>query len=344
MNTVTPERTEKVTKSLAILGFFAVIGFIAWASVAIVNYAPKAFSSLASIAQSINNYKGSVGQDTTLTITSDVVKTTVGTPATVSWEKAKNEGTYSFSYQCIDGVALDVVDTEGLRSITCDTAYNLGDIDKVTVVAESKKEKEIALNYTVSYTSDSGVEPARKVDGSLTIVNESVGAGDVLASNDTTDWKDVVPTKPITNTVVEVVPKDATPAPAPANEPKPTTPIVTTPGYSDLSARFLSTGIISGNTYTAKTITKSDEAAFQFAVTNLGTKASAPWSYTVTLPVGDTYTSPTQNPLIPGEEARIALGFPITESTTYKLVVVVATTGETNLQNNNFTQSLTFNK
>jgi hypothetical protein len=338
MNTVTPERKDKVMKSLAVLGFLVIIGFIAWASVAIINRAPKAFTSLASIAQSITNYRDGMNKNTALVFNTVVTKTTTGTPATISWNKATTAGSYTFTYKCAEGVAVDVVDTEGLRSIACDTAYSLGDTDKVTIVADSVKQAEAAVDYTVTFAGANDTIPTRTATGTLSVLNESVSNG-TLTKDTNKDWRDTVTKKPIpavagtsaTTTNTAKVPKSTTPA-APASNPA---------GYSDLSTRFLSTGII---TYTARTLTRDDEGAFQFAVANLGSKTSAPWTYTVTLPNGDTYHSGEQAPLLPHEEAKVALGFPVTNSTTYTLVVVVAARGDNTLNNNSFTKTLTFTK
>ena len=346
MNTVTPERKETIMKSLAVLGFLAIIGFIAWASVAIVNHAPKAFTSLASIAQSLNNYKNSMGGDTTLTFTTEVTKTTTGTPATIVWNKQSNAGTYTFSYKCTDGVSVDVVDTEGLRSIACDTAYGLGDTDKITIVTDSVKQAEAKVDYTIAFTGKGDLGPTHTGTSSLTILNESINSG-VLTKDDSKTWKDTVTkkptiaaTKPETSVTVTMGEPESKPAPKPAPAVTPSNPT----GYSDLSTRFLSTGLIIGNSFTAKDLAHGDEGAFQFAVANLGSKTSASWTYTVTLPNGDTYHSGIQSPLLPHEEAKVALGFPVINSATYTLVVVVAAAGDASLQNNSFTKTLTFTK
>ena len=59
MNQVHNNDKDRVMKTLAIVGFIAVIAFGVWLAVQIVSLVPNAFSSLASIADSVYNYQPS---------------------------------------------------------------------------------------------------------------------------------------------------------------------------------------------------------------------------------------------------------------------------------------------
>ena len=340
MNTVTLEKKEKMLKTLAILGFLAIIGFIAWASVQIVAYAPKAFNSLASLAASMDHYQDTIGdKDTKIVFTDTIEKTEAGKPMLIRWNKQPQTGTYSLSYKCVDGIGIDVVDTEGLRSIACDTHYTLGDTDTVTVIIDSLKQTETPVSYSISYTDQNNVGPVHTGENTVSVINTSIGNTDpVLSTNDGTEWKDSVstPTKKPTPVVA------STPTPKPATT---YTNVVSDPkGYTDLASKFVATGLINGNTFKASSLKQNSEGAFQFTITNFGTKTSQVWSYTVTLPDGDAYTSPLQSPLLPGEQATIALGFPTTDVATYTFVVVAAEMSDVNLANNSLTQRVSFSK
>ena len=345
MNTVTPEKKEEILKALAVLGFLAVIGFIAWASVQIVAYVPRGFTHLASLAESVNHYKDSLGKnDTSLTLTSTTTEAMSGDPVKVKWNKQPQAGTYAFSYKCADGVGISIVDTEGLRSITCDTQYGLGDTDFVSMIVDSQKQTQTDVSYTISYNDTNNVGQAHSAESMLTIKNPKLSpAGDssMLSVKDKTEWKDT-----ISNPTKKPVVISATPATITPPKPRITyTPLVSdTKGYTDLQTIFLATGIISGNTFTSGIMKRNGEGAFKFAVTNLGTKTSKDWSYSVTLPDGDVYTSPLQAPLMPGEEATIALGFPTSDTATYSLVVVVTESSDINLKNNNLYQTINLTK
>lgn len=56
MNQVQNNDKDRVMKTLAIVGFIAVVAFGVWLAVQIVSLVPNAFSSLASIADSVYNY------------------------------------------------------------------------------------------------------------------------------------------------------------------------------------------------------------------------------------------------------------------------------------------------
>ena len=336
MNTVTPEKKAGIFKALAILGFFAIIGFIVWASVQIVAYAPRGFTSLASLAASLSHYQDSLSlDDTTLALTNVIEKTETGKPMVISWTKQPQTGNYSFNYVCSDGISIDVVDTEGLRSITCNTNYSLGDTDTVTIIVDSKNQNETSVKYSIAYTDENKIGPTHTSEQTvLVFASAPANNGQVLGQNDNTDWKDSIsvpkpkPT-PDTNTTV-LVPKPEVTG-VPVSDPK---------GFADLSTVFIATGVISGNTFKATSIKQNNEGAFQFAVTNLGTKTSESWSYMVTLPGGNIYTSPLQTPLLPGEKATIAIGFSTDNDHVYNSVVVVIEKSDINLKNNSLTQKI----
>jgi CARDB len=342
MNTVTPEKKEGILKALAVLGFLAIIGFIAWASVQIVAYVPRGFTHLASLAQSVNHYKDSLGKnDTSLTLTSTTTEAKAGEPVKFTWNKQPQAGTYAFSYKCTNGVGVSIVDTEGLRSLTCDTEYGLGDTDVVSVIVDSEKQTQTDVTYAISYTDENHVGPKHSSENKLTVMNPKLlptGDGTVLGIKDKTEWKDT-----ISNPTPKPVVVNATPLPHKA-ETTPSAPVSNATGYTDLQTIFLATGVISGNTFAPGPMQRNGEGAFQFAVTNLGTKTSQTWTYTVTLPDGDVYTSPLQAPLMPGEEATIALGFPTNDTATYSFVVVVAEQSDINFKNNNLYQTVTLTK
>ena len=339
MNNVTPERKARVTKSLAVFGFVAIIGVIAWSSVQIVRYAPKAFTSLASIAGSLTEYQNQLDNKDTVAFTSTIEKVDSGKPATLTWKKASLAGSYAFYYSCNEGVVLDIVDTEGLRSITCDTSYGLGDTDTVTVVVNSEKKSEVAVTYTVTFTPDKGLGLTQTASSSVLVSNLSAKENTTVATKN--DWRDTVISKPTTTLVVTGT---STPVKTPT---KPgSVPAVTPPakGYIDLITHYTATGVIDGNTFKAGALHKNSEGAVQFTITNMGTMTSATWSYSVTLPSGFNYISPLQSPLLAGEQATISIGFSIDDLTTHTFVITAAEKNDVKLSNNSDTARVTILK
>lgn len=351
MNNVTPteEKKPRFSKPVAVAGFLVIIGLIAWASVQIVSLAPTAFSSLASLSQGISNYRDSMSADvdTDLTVASNMKLVDAGEPIIITWDKDSREGAYAFSYACLEGVTVDIVDTEGLRSIACDTRYSLGVTDVVTVVVNSEKARHIDVPYTISFMRQNDTGPVRSGNNTLTITNENIN--DVVAVS--TPDGEVLGEEDVEEEVKEEVPAPATPAP----KPKPVVvaepvteyvyaiPVSNPNGYTDLATRFLNVGDIVNGKFVAGDIERDDTGAFQFEVKNIGTKTSDTWTYTVTLPDGDTYTSPKQTALKPNERAVISLGFDTPDEASHTFVVVVKIEDRVST-NNSFKKVVNFTK
>ena len=346
MNTDTPQKKEAILKSLAIVGFFVIIGLVAWLAVQAVSYAPKAFSSLASIAEGLDQYKSALGEnDKDLTITSDKETVEVGKPLIVSWGKNEQPGTYAFSYDCLDGVDVEIVETEGLRAITCDTIFDLGNTNTVTIVVDSKNKTVDTLTYSIIFTHENNPELTRSGSAQVAVNSADTqkptkDTDGTLGQNDQSDFvEDVVKTEPTATTP----PTPKKPAPQ-----KPTytytLPVSDPNGRVDVGTSFVNIGDIKNGAFVTGSIHKGKDGAFQFQVKNYGTKTSAPWTYTVTLPDKDTYNSPTQAPLKPTEEAFISLGFPTGTDSSHTFVVTVKVADDKNIANNSFKKTITFIK
>jgi hypothetical protein len=340
-NEETLQEKAPAPKTAAIIGLLAVIAILAYVAVQIVAYAPSGFTSLASLAEGISQYKEAVlaGENKALVITSTVGAIESNKPATITWEKDDQPGTYAFSYSCADGVTVDIVASEGLKSISCDTRYSLGDTDNVTLVIESNTTSEANIAYAISFMRANDIGPIRIGEQSLSIKNEGLAVatpnndGEVLGESDQNEFVPDEIVKPET--------------------PKPVTPVVETPtytyalpvsnpnGFTDLATRFLNVGDIVNNKFVAGSIERDDSGAFQFEVINNGTKTSESWTYTVTLPDGDTYTSPKQAALKPNERAVISLGFDTPDKGSFTFIVVLKTEDRTS-SNNSFKRAINF--
>ncbi len=347
-NEITEPRGPRL-KILAIIGLLAAIAVIAWLAVQIVALAPSTFTSLASLAEGISQYKEAVmaGENKALVITSNISTLESSKPATISWEKDGEPGTYAFSYSCADGVTVDIVASEGLKSISCDTRYSLGDTDNVTLVIESTQAADTNLSYAISFMRANDIGPIRIGEQTVAIKNEGLAVaapvenGEVLGESDKNDF-----------VADEIV---APEAPKPTKPVTPAVPVVETPtytyalpvsnpnGFTDLATRFLNVGDIVNGKFVAGSIERDDNGAFQFEVKNIGTKTSDSWSYTVALPDGDTYTSPKQTALKPNERAVISLGFDTPDKASHTFVVVVKVEDKTS-SNNSFKKVVNFTK
>ena len=336
MNTSSsPEKKIAILKSLAIVGFVGIILFIAWLSVQIINVAPSAFSSLASIISGIDQYKETIVEEAndTIVITTDVQIQNSGDPVKVMWNQLNTPGSYTFTYECQDGVAVDVLEVSGLRSIACNTNYDLGNTNGTTIIIDSEKASSTAVKYTVAFRKNDSTEYSLTESSSIVVTNPTIKDTPVA---------EVIETEVVsaTTTEPEVV---VTPPPV---EPKYTyeIPVSDPNGTINLATRFLNVGEINGRTFTAGRLEQDSTGAFQFEVKNIGTKTSGTWKYSLELPGDETYTSDAQVALKPNERAVIAIGFPIENETSHAFKVEVTTSNETSSANNEFTQRVTIVK
>lgn len=346
MNSEPFSNKPKGVKAFILIAFFAIIALIVWLSVQIVAYTPSAFSSLASLAGSISQYREAVFENESLSITSNLSTIESGKPATITWKKDSRPGTYTFSYSCVDGSTVEIVSPEGMRTISCDMRYNLGDTDSVSLVVTSTKSEQVNISYAISFMRENDIGPIRIGEQTLAVTPTTALAeatpkdGEVLGETDKKETEFV---------------KDEIITP---ETPKPTTPVVVTQpepeiiyqipvsnpnGFTDLATRFIGTGSIVGNKFVAGTIEREDDGAIQFEVKNIGTKTSESWTYTVTLPDGDTYTSPKQAALKPNERATITIGFATPDKASHTFSVVVKVDDRT-ASNNSFKRTVNFSK
>ena len=347
MNTETFSSKTKRAKAFIVIAFFAIVAFIGWLSVQIVAYTPNAFSSLASLAQGISQYKEAVMDSESLPITSGLSAIESGKPSTITWRKDDRPGTYTFSYNCNEGATVEIVSPEGMRSVSCDMRYSLGDTDSVTLVVNSNKTESINLSYAVAFMRESDIGPIRIGEQTLAVTPatklamEEKKDGEVLGENDKKEDEFVKD-----DIITPEAPKPVSPAPVVITRPAEPEfiyeiPVSNPNGFTDLATRFIGTGSISGNKFVAGTIEREDNGAIQFEVKNIGTKTSESWTYSVTLPDGDVYTSPKQVALKPNERATITIGFSTPDKSSHNFVVVVKTDDRTS-SNNSFRKSVSF--
>lgn len=352
MNNASPEKKGSVLKTLAITGFFAIIILIAWLSVQLVAVIPGAFSSLASLAEGVNQYQQSIVEPeptVPLVVTSNTTLVNAGGNVDISWNTAQANGSYVFSYQCAEGVAIDIVDTDGVQNIECETNYNLGDTDSVSLAIDSVKNRYVDVVYSVSFLETDSAEPRATGDATLTVVNSDI-SNIIVNTEETTDNEIESSEETLEIATENSEPEVDTPAVIPTTPPTPvyeqefvyTIPTSDPNGRTDLATRFLFTGAISNNTFTPGVIDKDEDGAIQFEVKNLGTKTSGNWTFTVSLPNGGTYESDSQKPLKPNERAVLTIGFLSAGKSGHTFEVVIDTTGDAASLNNQFQRFVPF--
>ncbi len=186
-----PSEEERRRPSIfSILLFFVVIGAIAFSSVQLVKLAPSGFTSLASLVESVNPNQANSekNENTTAAALAPIVisaNTSLVTPddeIELSWDNAKVPGSYTFSYECSDGVAINLIDEEGERTVECDTVYNLGSTDSLKLAVESEKKRYTDIKYTIAFLGTNDTEARATGTDSFTVMNPSV-QNTLLATN-----------------------------------------------------------------------------------------------------------------------------------------------------------------
>lgn len=345
MNNVSPERKQTLLKSLAVAGVIGSIVFLAWLSIQLISYAPSAFSSLASLAENV--YSTSPTTTETFTVTTNKSVVTSGEPITLTWAAAGRNGSYVFRYECTDGVAIDIVsDEQALRSISCDTNYNVGNATDLTLNIESEKNRFIDVPYSVAFLRTNDMEPRAESAGRIAVTNPQLSglasAGDETGADDaeetletsepsgtasSEDNDTAEPGRVAGESDAADAPTSVTPAvtyeqqfvyEVPASDPN---------GRTDLAVRMIGVGELFNERtfFESGVLTGGEQGAVQFEVKNLGTKTSGEWDYTLSLPNGQTHEGTDQEPLRPNERAVLTLAFPVPENGTSEPIFVEVT-------------------
>ncbi|MFM2374291.1 MAG: hypothetical protein RLZZ234_286 [Candidatus Parcubacteria bacterium] len=339
MNTVNQESKTSAIKTLAILGFIAAIVAGLWLTVQVVRHIPSAFSSLASIANSL------YGTDKGLGVTTEKDVVNSGESVRMSYTPARAEGDYTLTYRCVEGIAAetrnesgDIVRFDCNDDITISSGRLVGE-QVLDVMFTSEKRRFSDVPYTLAFFKDGADEATLETSGVVTVVNATIPEGatkpsTVVAEEPTPSAKPVPSPTP---KPVAVAPKPAAPTPTYIKKVPVTTtayPVSNPNGFTDLEVSIIS----------ANTIEVGEDAVVQIAVKNIGTKTSKGWSFDVAYPgLGDdSYTSKSQAPLLPGERAITTIRFTTTDNDGVETITAkVNTSGDTKIKNNNVSKQVT---
>jgi hypothetical protein len=325
--------TSNVPRVVAIVGFAIAIIVLAWLAIVIVRWLPGAFASLANLAEEVNNPANQVTLDVS---TSNTVVNT-RTAITISWTDLHEDGTYTFSYGCVDGVSADVRTANGaIVPLACDTAYTIpAHTFSLDVLFTSTSARFADVPYRIRFTPEDADLDSSEAAATLTVVNAGVPLVDNGSEAETpaTTTPTTTTSKPSSGTVrfkYIQTPTYTIPTPDPN-------------GYTDLSVSFLDAGTLDNRkVYEAdSSISRDDNGAFRFEVKNIGTKTSGTWRFVAELPSGTTYRSELQDVLRPQERATITVAFGSAEdSGTTRIEVQVEGGNDTTTSNNDASASI----
>jgi hypothetical protein len=332
-----------LVKLLAIIGFFALIALGVWLVVQGVRFFPSAFSSLASIAETINGYR----PQTELVIELEKNIVNSGETFTMTWTDM-GEGTYTFKHVCADGISLAVRTSEGLlQNVSCTSSLSLpSEVHGLFVSVNAREQRFSDVALTVTFDGKTGDDHV--AESRVTVVNATVPTKPVATEvkDEVKEPEVIVPPK--TEVVTRPTPpKAATPTASVPSQPASAVVAVLPKSYEngfiDLRATYLGVGTIINGTFVPKaTFDEDAKAAFRFEVKNIGTKVSGDWTYKLTLPGEVEYTSGTQVGLMPNERAVYTVGFDLVETNASAVNVegVVTVKNDTDTKNNDFDWSV----
>jgi len=339
---------DTAIKTLAIVGFTAVIVLGVWLAVQVVQLAPSAFSALASLADNVYNTPDAA--ELSAVSSKSVVNTDENFE--ILWNELDRTGTYTFTYECEEGVSLRLENADGdLETVPCGQSVVLPTGGAAMARITSTNRRFIDVDYTVSFQSErEGSERISDID-KVTVVNATIPQGGLVAGADDSESEEEEPTAPS----VPTTPSEDAEEETPTTPTTPAPPVITPPhytytyrlpesnprGFIDLQMTYLGVGTIDDTVFLPRAeLDNDDPAAIRFAVKNIGTKTSGTWRYELELPNGEDYRSGLQEPLKPQEQATIVLGFNVEDTGTKSFSGEVTTSEDRSRANNDFSWSV----
>ena len=340
-NTTNEPQKTAVIKTLAIIGFIVGIILVAWLAVQAVRLIPSTFRTLASIADSLDHTRRG-----DFSIASEKGTVESGEETSFSWTPLATRGTYTFSYQCVDGISVRIEDAVGgMSALSCETeAIIETDSNSLKVAFTSEKNRFTDVLYTIAFIADDAQDESYERTGIITVSNPAVNNGTATPNTGGTDETPVTPKpttpttqKPTTPTTVITVPVVTT-----------SYPVSNPNGYVDLAVTFIGVGEYRNGRFVKQSeLEEGERGALQFEVRNIGTKTSGAWNYRAELPTEseDNYVSAMQSGLRPNERQIITLQFDnVSDSSSERATATVYASDDFKTANNSFSQTIRIDK
>ncbi len=342
------KESSKSRRVFAVVILMVAVIVFSWSAVKIVEIFPSAISSLASIADTVYDYDPK--ENYSIVVTSDHAIINSSETTSIWWSTTKQTGTYTFNYECQDGVAIDIASKDrGFTSVSCGNSYDLGSVDKIDLRIDSEKKRSADVTYSIAFFNKNASDSSTSQTQTISVLNSSI------AENVPTEPESPAPATPTVDEKPE--PHDENPVTPTKETPKPAIikPVVTTPVYTyvlpvsnpngntDLAVSNLNVGFQdqAKNFIKSDTLFQNVEGVIQFTVHNIGNKTSDDWTFKAKLPNNLTYTSSIQKPLKPNERAVITLQFSaVTNLNLQNISVETQTKSDSNENNNLLTKSV----
>lgn len=301
-----PKFAEAIVKIFAILGLVIIILIALYGAMAALRSIPNVWESVGNAFTSVT---GVFNGNDEIELSVSPQTPASGDIVTISFDKkGTDNGSYSFSYDCVEGVNFEILAASGnSRTFAfCNTPTTFADSGNYVRVIPTLINKDVvSVPIKIEFTKNNESRAQASGETQITILKTSGG------SNNNGNGSN----PPATTTPPTTKPPVSNP---PANNPGYV--IVPAPrpeffyGFADLKVNILEVGTINKFTgvFTATTnITTSDRVAVRFEVVNAGTNVSGNWRFNASLPIEPTYLYPAgpQPQLFPGDKIIYTLGF-----------------------------------
>lgn len=296
-------------KILFVVGVVIILIILAFL---IIKFVPRVISGLANVG---SPFGGLFGNDD-IAVTANTVAIDNGGKVTLTWPVSTTEaGSYGITYACTDNVEADIVTDAGARNLICGTIFTLGPVaDTATVRVYLKTENSFAdVPLQVYFIKNGNSAPTKSGQVVVTVQdgNPAAAAGDLSGDaatiesepvSEDTEKKDAAGTVYVNNTT-----RTTTAAPR---------YVTTGTTYATGPADLVVTNVIASNTQVG------------FTVSNTGGRATGSWVFTYTTPTNpkETFTSPLQISLAPGQSIRYTLTFAAKASGNQTVAIVADAT------------------
>jgi len=256
------------------------------------------------------------GEKIVVTATPTTIDT--GATTTLSWvhEGKKQNGSYTFVYDCAAGLSLTNVTDEKEDIVFCNVPFHFtGATSSLLLRAESSTDPVISTNVSIEFTANGASRVSERGETRLTVTNPDLLPEDVATSTS----QEIGPEQPGNVQGVSVTQGPRTVenfGGATTTAPRTSNPN----GTLDLALTILAVGVANEDSgdFTAATgsidpdtLSSHEVLAVKFQVENLGSKESGDWEFEAELPTRprNTFHSRHNDSLFPGERIEFVLGF-----------------------------------
>lgn len=273
----------------------------------IIKFVPRMVSGIANVGSSVSGIFGK--NDIKVSASSTSLKN--GDVIDITWQPVANKtGVYGITYSCVDAVEIDIITAAGARSLVCGNVFTLGpEVSTAKLRVFLTKENAFAdIPVQVYFTETGNNAPTANgqvlvtiQDGNPTATTGTLSGAEATITSETVATSTSATTNTSGNTLY---------VNKPASTRTYTTSYTSSAAYP---ADLVISNVLASNTQVG------------FTVSNIGGRASGIWSFTYTTPTNpkETFNSPLQLSLAPGQSIRYTLTFASKDSGSQNVTIFV---------------------